>query len=280
MRKSDSTIEIAKALAQFQAEVKPVYFDSNNPYYNSKYASLGQIIDAIRAVAPALGLSWTQLPIGEQNEVGVQTIILHSSGEFIANEITVSLPSEFSENSKGQMKQANLIQEAGKYITYLRRYALASAFGLYSEEDNDGNSPESPQTSKIPQKSPAPAQTRPMSQTSPRLTRKQAEKSLRPYKPEQLVENLKRMATRLEPATAKDLQTLVGVLSQWAEGNEDLRHAVQEYLFGVESIKAVDLRMVSAALAWIKPQWDTESKSYLLGEFVEDELDLVYNELS
>ena len=270
MRSSESTIEIAKALAQFQAEVKPVYFDAQNPYYNSKYASLGQVIDAIRAVAPALGLSWTQLPIGEGNEVGVQTIILHSSGEYIANEITVPLPE----------KQANLIQETGKYITYLRRYALASAFGLYSEEDNDGNNPEPPQSAKSAPKTAPPPQTGQKTQTVQRLSRNQAEKTLRPYKPEPLVANLKKMAERSEPANAKDMQTLVGVFTQWAEGNDELRHALQKYLFGVESIKAVDLRLVSAALAWIKPQWDTGSKQYLLGEHVEDELNMIYETLT
>jgi len=35
----------------------------------------------------------------------------------------------------------NLAQEAGKSITYLRRYALAAILGLYADEDNDGNQP-------------------------------------------------------------------------------------------------------------------------------------------
>ena len=137
--KSESTKEISKAMAQFVANVGPVYFDSQNPYYSSKYASLGQVIDVIRQTAPPLGLSWVQFPVSGIHQVGVNTMILHESGEFLSSTILVPLPSEFTTNARGENKQTNFVQEAGKYITYLRRYALASAFGLYSEEDDDGN---------------------------------------------------------------------------------------------------------------------------------------------
>lgn len=137
---SESTIEISKALAQFATNVGPVYFDSTNPYYSSKYASLAQVIAVIRESAPPLGLSWAQFPVSDVHQVGVNTIIMHESGEYLSFSVLVPLPSEFATNARGESKQANFVQEAGKYITYLRRYALASAFGLYSEEDSDGNS--------------------------------------------------------------------------------------------------------------------------------------------
>ena len=84
---------ISKALVEFHKAVNcRVAFDSDNPYYKSKYASLGAVIDHISQNAPNFGLSWLQLPTAEPNSisVGVRTIILHESGESI--ESTVTMP--------------------------------------------------------------------------------------------------------------------------------------------------------------------------------------------
>lgn len=270
MKKSESIENLTQSLIKFQALAKPVAFDAQNSYYNSKYASLRAVIDTIKSVAPDVGLAWTQMPISEDGGIGVETTILHESGEYISERILVTLPSEFAENSKGQMKQANLIQEAGKYISYLRRYALASAFGLYADEDTDGNAvtQSPPKQRQAPQAEPAPKGT-------PR-----GGKESRPYKPEQLRQALLKMAERSQPASKEDVQTLVGVLNQWADSDEALRHKVQNSLFGSETIKGVSPQMISAALAWLKPAWDSQSKFYLLAEHAETELDMLYDELS
>lgn len=282
MRKSESTVEIAKALATFQSKVRPVYFDSLNPYYKSKYASLGKVIEAIREVAPELGLSWVQFPVSAQGEVGVETTILHESGEWIAQTILVPLPSEFSLNAKGDQKQANLVQEAGKYITYLRRYSLACAFGLYTEEDNDGNENEYeiPQVAKIVPKSQGKVNKPTNTEKPETVQNKTIKKAERPYTPEQLLANLDVMAERSEDASLKDVQLLVGTLSQICGKDEEERHRLQMFLFGEESIKAVDPKMVSAALAWLKPEWDKGTKEYNLSEYAEQELNLIFEQLN
>ena len=64
--------------------------------------------------------------------IGVESILMHESGEFVAERILIPLTEE-----KGKSK----VQSAGSTLTYLRRYSWASILGMYSDEDSDGSSP-------------------------------------------------------------------------------------------------------------------------------------------
>jgi hypothetical protein len=64
--------------------------------------------------------------------IGVESILTHESGEFVAERILIPLTEE-----KGKSK----VQSAGSTLTYLRRYSWASILGMYSDEDADGSSP-------------------------------------------------------------------------------------------------------------------------------------------
>ena len=131
---------IAKALVAAQAEMPIVPMNSINPFFKKKYANLGDVIDTVRPVLKKHGLAFSQLVVGEGGEVGVKTMLVHDSGEFI--ESTVSLPVEGK----------SLSQEAGKTITYLRRYSLSAILGIYADEDNDGNSPKASKAKVAPKK--------------------------------------------------------------------------------------------------------------------------------
>jgi len=96
-------------------------------FFNAKYADLGAVIEAAKPILKDNGLAVSQLVEGESGQVGITTILIHQSGEFISS--TVSIPVEGK----------NLAQESGKAITYLRRYGLASILGMYADEDTDGN---------------------------------------------------------------------------------------------------------------------------------------------
>ena len=72
----------------------------------------------------------TARPTGEY--IGVESILMHESGEFVAERIVIPLTEE-----KGKTK----VQCAGSTLTYLRRYSWASILGMYSDEDSDGSSP-------------------------------------------------------------------------------------------------------------------------------------------
>lgn len=123
MKHSDSIIELAKALAQVQGELKTLPKPADNPYYKSSYTPLDVIWDSVRPILSKNGISVVQFP----TEIGMETIVLHASGEWISGE------------SKWDIDLANP-QKIGSAITYMRRYSMCSAIGITSaDEDDDGN---------------------------------------------------------------------------------------------------------------------------------------------
>ncbi|SPT99151.1 recombination protein, phage associated [Lysinibacillus capsici] len=128
INKSESIAELAKALSLFQGEVKQPLKDKANPFFKSKYVPLENVVEAITEIAPKHGLSFIQYPINQDNKVGVVTVLMHSSGEYIQMEPIFTTPAK------------NDAQATGSVITYLKRYSLSAVFGITSDEDDDGNS--------------------------------------------------------------------------------------------------------------------------------------------
>lgn len=128
MKKSESVKEIAAALSLFQSEVNNPKNISNNPFFNSKYAPLDEVINTIREPLSKNGLSFTQEPSSEDgNIVSMVTTIFHKSGEWL-------------ESEKLRLKNDKpTAQGAGSSITYARRYQLSAMLGIASENDDDGN---------------------------------------------------------------------------------------------------------------------------------------------
>lgn len=128
MKKSESIVELSKALAKFQEEVKQPLKDKNNPFFKSKYVPLENVVEAITDVAPKNGLSFVQWALNDENgRVGVATMLMHESGEFIEFDAV---------HMKADKETA---QGAGALITYLKRYSLSAVFGITSDQDDDGN---------------------------------------------------------------------------------------------------------------------------------------------
>ncbi len=132
MNKSEGIQNLAAALSKAQAELPAIKFDSVNPFLKNGYASLGAVIAGSRSVLAKNGLAVTQLTFGEDGVVGVETMLLHSSGEWISDRVSMQVGEERGKSSA---------QVAGSIVTYLRRYALASILGIYADEDGDGNEP-------------------------------------------------------------------------------------------------------------------------------------------
>ena len=125
MQKSESIKNIAAALLTFQAKMEKIKKDSDNPFFKSKYASLSTILEHIQMPLAESGLSFSQLPDGEDC---LTTILMHAeSGEWIQSSFCIS-----------PVKKDP--QATGSAITYARRYALGAILGLNIEEDDDGNS--------------------------------------------------------------------------------------------------------------------------------------------
>ena len=128
MNKSESIVKISKALVEFQKEVEQPFKNADNPFFKSKYVPLESVVDAITDIAPNHGLSFTQWALNDESgRVGVATLLLHESGEFIEYD-PVFMTAE-----------KNTPQGAGSLITYLKRYTLSAIFGITSDQDDDGN---------------------------------------------------------------------------------------------------------------------------------------------
>jgi hypothetical protein len=117
---------IATALAKAQAEMGKALKQSNNPHFKSKYADLGNVMDACLPALNAAGIAVIQ-PTGE-DEHGryVETVLIHGeSGE----SLTCRVPLIVSKND---------MQGYGSAVTYGRRYGLMAMAGI-APEDDDGN---------------------------------------------------------------------------------------------------------------------------------------------
>ncbi|MBZ5203229.1 ERF family protein [Planomicrobium chinense] len=136
MKKSESITEIAKALSAFQGEVKQPMKDKDNPFFKSKYVPLENVVEAITEISAKHGLSFIQSPTNSEDKVGVTTLLMHSSGEWIESEPIYAKPAKTD------------AQATGSVITYLKRYSLAAVFGITSDEDDDGNAASEPKGKK------------------------------------------------------------------------------------------------------------------------------------
>ena len=128
---------LAAALAKAQGTFTFAAKTSEAPVFESKerggravgkrtYADLAAVIDAVRAGLAANGLAIVQAPFPQAGGgVLLRTTLMHSSGEWMASEI--SLPAD----------RMGAIQGWGSALTYARRYALAAMVGI-AQDDDDG----------------------------------------------------------------------------------------------------------------------------------------------
>lgn len=128
MKHSEQLNELATALSKFQSEVTNPGNTAKNPFLKNKYAPLNDILNHVRPTLTKCGLSVAQL-VGGEDAIAVTTMLLHSSGQYIADTVTIK-----PENSKG----LSVAQNAGVVITYLRRYGISSILGIAGEDDTDG----------------------------------------------------------------------------------------------------------------------------------------------
>tara|TARA_R110002096_G_scaffold66306_1_gene161375 strand:- start:29346 stop:29933 length:588 start_codon:yes stop_codon:yes gene_type:complete len=142
MEKSESIKNIAIAMCEVQSSMESASKASDNPFFNSKYADLSEVLRCIKGIIPSKNLSFMQMPSFESGVVSVETIVMHSTGEWI------------SSTSSSPISKSNP-QGVGDAITYLRRYSLAAIFGL-AQKDDDGNSnsEQSPQSKPSQQQTP------------------------------------------------------------------------------------------------------------------------------
>ena len=123
MQTSESIKQISKSLVKAQSEIGGAVKDKQNTFFNSSYATLGAVIEAAKPSLTENKLCVIQNPYNEANAVGIATVILHESGEYIAERFAMP------------WKKVDPTEQ-GKLISYARRYALMSMLNI-PMVDND-----------------------------------------------------------------------------------------------------------------------------------------------
>jgi len=126
---SDSIVNIAKAYVA--ASPSLMNHDKKEPGHNYKYTTIERLLDLYKPILAKHGLAILALPFSKQGHVGVTSMLLHASGEFIACSCAVPLP-KGSSNRGGELEKAT-----GGIITYLRRYLFESSLAVAGDKKLD-----------------------------------------------------------------------------------------------------------------------------------------------
>lgn len=131
---SESIKAILPALVKAQQEMPQLVKDKKNPHANSEYLTLDNILGALVPLLNQNGILLNQIPVenhqDEEQSIGVDTLLWHESGEYVL------YPAVYYAFEKGG--RMNMTQSVGSIITYSKRYALTSIFGISTNEDADG----------------------------------------------------------------------------------------------------------------------------------------------
>lgn len=128
MKRSDSIINLTVAIAAVQAQMKGLQLDKEGHGY--RYTTLPQVLAVLKDELFKNGLSVMQHPGDCRDKVTLNTLVMHSSGEWIESELIMPAPVT--------PKPHKVAQEIGSFITYARRYALVSIFAM-GQGDEDAH---------------------------------------------------------------------------------------------------------------------------------------------
>jgi len=117
--------EIAKALAEAQVEMSNPKFDTQNPFFKNKYASLAAVRDAVVPLLAKHGVFVAQDLRTAEGSVSCTTVLTHSSGQQMTFG-PYTLP----------VSKADA-QGYGSASTYCRRYHLMAVAGVVGDADDD-----------------------------------------------------------------------------------------------------------------------------------------------
>lgn len=125
---SEQIDEISAALAKAQSAMENPTANRINPHFKSRYVDLAALVDAIRKPLSANGLAITQLMEIRETGMVMRTILMHTSGQWLASEYP--LPNTARP------------QEMGSAQTYARRYSLSALVCNAADEDDDATGAE------------------------------------------------------------------------------------------------------------------------------------------
>lgn len=123
---------LTEALVAFQKELPDVSKGGTNPAFKSRYATLPDVTKAVFPVLAKHGLAFTVYPDETDHGSVLRFELRHVGGDKIAG--AFGLP----EGAKAQ--------EYGAWFSYFRRYVLSSLTGITPDDDDDGNTAQSPRS--------------------------------------------------------------------------------------------------------------------------------------
>jgi ERF superfamily len=139
---SEAIAELAKALPAAQHAIAKVTRDATNPHFNSKYATLTEIAEAVLPALNEAGFSVLQPVTTSPGAVEVTTILLHASGQWLRATHLIPVTK-------------NDAQGVGSALTYARRQALQSLLTVApAGEDDDAEAAVGGQRPPLPQSEP------------------------------------------------------------------------------------------------------------------------------
>jgi len=127
MERSESIMKLAEALAKAQGEMANPAFDSTNPHFRSKYASLAAVRNAVIPVTSKYGISVMQPLTTTETGIRCAVILMHSSGETMGFD-PMDVPA-MKTDAQGLLSAA----------TYAKRATLQAIFCVVGDGDDDGN---------------------------------------------------------------------------------------------------------------------------------------------
>lgn len=125
MKTSESIAKIATAFLKAQKNIGAATKGASNPFFKSKYADLGAVMEACKEALNNEGIAVLQPP-AYTDVTGkhiVETILMHESGEYFAAAMALEVP------------KSNM-QDLGSAISYARRYGLQSLVFIPAEDDD------------------------------------------------------------------------------------------------------------------------------------------------
>jgi hypothetical protein len=124
MKRSDSVTKIVPALLKAQKLMGGATKGAANPYFKSKYADYGAVLEACKDLLNDNGIAILQPHTFHDGKNFVETTLIHESGEYLTSETEVVCSKQ------------NDPQALGSAITYARRYGLQSLLAMPAEDDD------------------------------------------------------------------------------------------------------------------------------------------------
>jgi hypothetical protein len=124
---SEHINEIAAAFAKAQSEMQNAVFDSKNPHFGNRFASLAAVRDAVLPALARNGIATFQDILNVEGGISCVTILVHSSGQKM----------EFGPLIMPFAKAD--AQGFGSAATYCKRYHLMAVGCVAGDADDDAN---------------------------------------------------------------------------------------------------------------------------------------------